>query len=96
MHLSLCIKTHNYTQNNKIKLLGSTSLIKAALSGNPDTVKILLEHGADVKTKNKYGKLHTIIVTISVHPTICMHLSMCIYVYMSIYPSICVHSSLCI
>ena len=52
--------------------------MNAALSGNPDTVSILLEHGADINTKDKYGKLHTIIVTISIHPTICIHSSLCI------------------
>ena len=51
--------------------------MNAALYGNPDTVSILLEHGADIN-KDKYGKLQTIIATISIYPTICMHLSLCI------------------
>ena len=29
----------------------------AALNGNTDTVKILLEHGADVNTKDNSGQL---------------------------------------
>ncbi len=33
----------------------------AAEYGTPDTVRILLEHGADVHTKDKDGKLHTFI-----------------------------------
>ena len=36
----------------------------AAKEGNTDTVRILLEHGADVKAKDASGKLLTIIVTI--------------------------------
>ena len=30
----------------------------AAQYGTPDTVKILLEHGADVNTQNGWGELH--------------------------------------
>ena len=32
--------------------------MNAAESGNTDTVRILLEHGADVNAKDVYGKLH--------------------------------------
>ena len=39
--------------------LGRTSLMKAAAYGNTETVKILLEHGADINTKDNDGKLHT-------------------------------------
>ena len=39
--------------------LGETSLMQAAVYGNTETVKILLEHGADINTKNQEGKLHT-------------------------------------
>ena len=35
--------------------------------GTPDTVRILLEHGADINAKDKSGKLHTINVTISIY-----------------------------
>ena len=35
--------------------LGRTSLMYAAENGNTDTVKILLEHGAEVNTKDKDG-----------------------------------------
>ena len=35
--------------------IGRTSLMNAARSGNTDTVKILLEHGAEVNTKDKDG-----------------------------------------
>ena len=31
------------------------------------TVKILLEHGADVNTKDELGKLHTIVVTFFIY-----------------------------
>ena len=51
----------------------------AAMRGNPDKVRILLEHGAEVNTKDKDGKLYTIIVTISIH--------------LSVYIFICVYSS---
>ena len=34
------------------------------------TVKILLEHGADVNTKDDYGKLQTIIVTLFIYQSI--------------------------
>ncbi len=42
----------------------------AVESGNIDTVRILLEHGADINTKNEHGKFHTSIVTISIYPFI--------------------------
>ena len=35
--------------------LGRTSLMYAAWNGNTDTVKILLEHGAEVNTKDNSG-----------------------------------------
>ena len=31
----------------------------AAMNDHTDTVRILLEYGADVNTKNVYGRLHT-------------------------------------
>ena len=37
--------------------LGKTCLMYAAKRGNTDTVKILLEHGADVNNKDKDGQL---------------------------------------
>ena len=38
--------------------LGHTSLMMAAESGNTDTLRIILEYGADVNTQDVYGKLH--------------------------------------
>ena len=35
--------------------LGRTSLMDAAKKGNTETVKILLEHGADVNARDNYG-----------------------------------------
>ena len=43
---------------------GVTSLMQAAKYGNTETVKILLEHGADVNSKDEEGELYTIIVKI--------------------------------
>ena len=56
-----------------------TSLMKAAEYDNTDTVRILLEHGADVNTKNNWGELHTIILTISIHPSINLYTFICVY-----------------
>ena len=56
----------------------------AAMRGRTETVKILLEHGAAVNTKDKDGKLHTIIVTISIHLSV--YIFICVY---SSYMSIC-------
>ena len=50
--------------------LGRTSLIYAAKSNNTDTVRILLEHGANVNTMHEVGKLHIIIAAISSYPSI--------------------------
>ena len=47
-----------------------------------DIVKILLEHGAIVNTRDVLGKLHTIIVTL--------------FIYQSLYIYIFIHSHLCI
>ena len=44
---------------------------------NTDTIEILLEHGADVNAKDEQGKLHTIIVTMSIYPSICIHSFLC-------------------
>ena len=73
IHLSLCI--YEYNANNKIffinsvfQYLGMTSLsVECRMDAfntvsNLDTVRILLEHGADVNTKDKDGKLHTSII----------------------------------
>ena len=38
-------------------VLGETSLMKAAQKGKKATVKILLQHGADVHTKDVIGKI---------------------------------------
>ena len=40
--------------------LGRTSLMYAAWDGYTEIVKILLEHGADVNTKDYEGQLHNI------------------------------------
>ena len=49
---------------------GKTSLAIAAEEGNTDRVRILLEHGADVNTKDERGKLHTLSQYLSNHPSI--------------------------
>ena len=36
-------------------------------AANTDIVRILLEHGADINTKDNQGKLHTIIVKTSIY-----------------------------
>ena len=54
----------------------------AVESGNIATVRILLEHGADINTKNEHGKFHSSIVTISIYPSICI--SIYIYLYSSL------------
>ncbi len=36
-------------------------LAAADYDGTPDTIRILLEHGADVNTKDNDGKLHKLI-----------------------------------
>ena len=47
--------------------LGHTSLMMAAESGNTDTVRIILEHGADVNAKDVYGKLHILSQYLYIH-----------------------------
>ena len=42
----------------------------AAKVGSTKTVRILLEHGADVNSKDENGELNTIIFTISIYPSI--------------------------
>ena len=54
----------------------------AAQHGSTDKVRILLEHGADVNTKSSRGELHftvTIILTISIHPSIYLYTFICVY-----------------
>ena len=46
-----------------MSISGYTSLMKAAQMGDIESVRILLEHGANVKDKDEQGKLHTIINT---------------------------------
>ena len=50
----------------------------AVESGNIDTVRIILEHGADINAKNEHGKLHTITLTISICS--CISFYMCVYI----------------
>ena len=66
--------------------IGKTSLMEAAMWGKSDTVKILLEHGAEVNTKDKYGKLHTIIVTIFIYPSV--YTQILLLYYKDIHPSV--------
>ena len=40
------------------------------ITDNTDAMRILLEHGADVNAKDNQGKLHAIIVTISIYPSV--------------------------
>ena len=50
--------------------LGKTSLIAAAEYaeyGNMDVVKLLLEHGADINAKNKWGKFCNSMMILSMH-----------------------------
>ena len=46
----------------------------AVESGNIDTVRIILEHGADINAKNEHGKLHTITLLF-----LYLYLYMCVY-----------------
>ena len=41
--------------------------MNAAQFGNIDTVRILLEHGADINTKDKIGKIFIFHVTLLTH-----------------------------
>ena len=66
--------------------IGKTSLMKAAMRGRTETVKILLEHGADINTKDKDGKLHTIIVTIFIYPSV--YTQILLLYYKDIHPSV--------
>ena len=56
----------------------------AAQKGYPDTVRILLEHGAEI-----CGELHTVIFFqyLSIHLYICIHLSGYLYVIIICYRS---------
>ena len=40
---------------NLFLYLGKTSLMVAAENGNTDTVKMIIEHGADINTKDNDG-----------------------------------------
>ena len=57
--------------------------MRAVEMGHTDTVRILLEHGADVNTKNIHGELHTIIVTISIYPSILLYTFIYIHLCLS-------------
>ena len=50
----------------------------AVESGNIDTVRIILENGANINAKNEHGKLHTITVTISICSCISIYICVCI------------------
>ncbi len=52
----------------KILFLGKTGLIAAAEYGNLDVVKLLLEHGATINAKNKWGKFYNSMMILSMHP----------------------------
>ena len=47
--------------------------------GNTDTVRILLEHGADINAKDEDGELHTI--------------SQYLFIHLSVYIYLCVYNS---
>ena len=78
LYTFICVyNSYNCTLNNKLYVidqicinLGHTSLIMAAKVGSTKTVRILLEHGADVNSKDENGELNTIIFTISIYPSI--------------------------
>ena len=53
-YVSITLNYIMYKVTN-ILYLGRTSLMYAAKRGNTDTVKIILEHRADVHIKNKDG-----------------------------------------
>ena len=53
--------------------------MKAAESGNTDTVRIILEHGADVNAKDVYGKLHILSQYLYIHKPIKLSLCICEY-----------------
>ena len=56
--------------------------MKAAWNNNIDTVRILIEHGANVHAKDSQGELYTIILTITIYQFIdiyvYIHLHLCI------------------
>ena len=54
--------------------------MKAVEVGNTDLVRILLEYGADINTKSDSGELHTIIVTISISPSIYNYLYTSVFI----------------
>ena len=58
--------------------------MKAAQMGYIESVRILLEHGADVNSKDESGKLYTIIVTISIYSFIHLYLFIYICVYLNL------------
>ena len=65
--------------------LGMTALdYSDSWIGLPDTVRILLEHGADVNTKDVEGELHSIIVKLSYimynHPSIQLYTFISLYI----------------
>ena len=55
--------------------------MKAAEMGYTKSVRILLEHGADVNSKDESGELYTIIVTISIYPPIyiSVNIDLCVF-----------------
>ena len=86
LYTFICVYNfYTWTLNNKIyfksNISGMTSLMSAAINyeGNTDTVRILLEHGADINAKDEDGELHTI----SQH--LFIHLS--VYIYHCVYKS---------
>ena len=79
LHTFICMYKYNpskkiYIINLMYLYLGYTSLMQAinyyyGIGDETATVRILLEHGADVNTKDGDGELHTIIVTIVFYPS---------------------------
>ncbi len=61
-----------------------TSLMYAAESGQKDVVKILLEHGAAINAKSKYGQLLQIVITVQYFNPFNMKYFLSIYLFVFI------------
>ena len=61
----------------------------AAQKGYPDTVRILLEHGAEI-----CGEWHTIIFSISINPSIYLYTFICVFICYNYVIIICYRSNM--